>query len=714
MAVLGTIRKRGTLLIIIIGLGLFAFIAEEMFRSCEATSNERRQQVGEVCGQRISVQEFQEMVDEYQNAQKLTQGVDNLTDEQLNALKDQVWNAYVTNTILKNEAEKLGLTVTDEELQNVLKEGTEPLLLQSPFVNQQTRRFDVTMLTKFLAEVKKIDVQQNPQMAEYYQSIQNYWSFIEKTLRQELLAKKYQVLLKNCLLTNPKSVQMAMDGQNVESTVLLAVAPYSNINDKDVQVTDAELKAKYNENKERFKQLEESRDIKYVEYHVSASAADHKALMDALNTAYSDLQNGGDAESIVRKAQSAVPYTGLPVTRKAFSTDIAAKLDSMQVGQVIKPFENKADNTLNLVKLVSKVSLPDSVEYRQIQVGGASVDEARKTADSIYNALKGGVDFETLAKKYGQEGKTQWLTSAMYERSTSVDSDTKALLEALNNTSVNEVKNLSFAQGNVIIQIVSRKAFVDKFVAAVIKHTIDFSKDTYSAAYNKFSQYVSECSSIEDLEQKATKYGFKVSERKNLFNNEHYVAGVRGTRDALKWVFETKEGSISPLYECGNNDCLLVVAMNKIHAKGYADLEDVKADLEAELKQDKKYDVLKEKYASVKSVTEAKSKGMLVDTVKQISFSAPAYVKAIGASEPALSGAVASAKQGAFSDHLVKGKQAAYLFQVLKKGEKENPYKDAKAIDRQLQMQGTQMVFNRLMYDLYQNAKVVDNRYLFF
>ena len=714
MAVLGTIRKRGTLLIIIIGLGLFAFIAEEMFRSCEATSNERRQQVGEVCGQRISVQEFQEMVDEYQNAQKLTQGVDNLTDEQLNALKDQVWNAYVTNTILKNEAEKLGLTVTDEELQNVLKEGTEPLLLQSPFVNQQTRRFDVTMLTKFLAEVKKIDVQQNPQMAEYYQSIQNYWSFIEKTLRQELLAKKYQVLLKNCLLTNPKSVQMAMDGQNVESTVLLAVAPYSNINDKDVQVTDAELKAKYNENKERFKQLEESRDIKYVEYHVSASAADHKALMDALNTAYSDLQNGGDAESIVRKAQSAVPYTGLPVTRKAFSTDIAAKLDSMQVGQVIKPFENKADNTLNLVKLVSKVSLPDSVEYRQIQVGGASVDEARKTADSIYNALKGGADFETLAKKYGQEGKTQWLTSAMYERSTSVDSDTKALLEALNNTSVNEVKNLSFAQGNVIIQIVSRKAFVDKFVAAVIKHTIDFSKDTYSAAYNKFSQYVSECSSIEDLEQKATKYGFKVSERKNLFNNEHYVAGVRGTRDALKWVFETKEGSISPLYECGNNDCLLVVAMNKIHAKGYADLEDVKADLEAELKQDKKYDVLKEKYASVKSVTEAKSKGMLVDTVKQISFSAPAYVKAIGASEPALSGAVASAKQGAFSDHLVKGKQAAYLFQVLKKGEKENPYKDAKAIDRQLQMQGTQMVFNRLMYDLYQNAKVVDNRYLFF
>ena len=505
-----------------------------------------------------------------------------------------------------------------------------------------------------------------------------------------------------------------MDGQNIENTVLLAVAPYSNINDKDVQVTEAELKSKYNEDKEKYKQLEESRDIKYVEYHVSASVADHKALMDVMNNAYNSLQVGDDVENIVRKAQSSIPYTGLPVTKKAFTADVAVRLDSMQVGQVIKPYENKADNTLNLVKLISKVSLPDSVEYRQIQVGGASVDEARKTADSIYNALKGGADFETIAKKYGQEGRTQWLTSAMYERSTSVDGDTRAFLDALNTTSVNDVKNLSFAQGNVIIQIVNRKAFVDKYVAAVIKHTIDFSKETYSAAYNKFSQYVSECASIEDLEKKATKYGFSVSDRKNMFNNEHYVAGVRGTRDALKWIFEAKEGSISPLYECGNNDCLLVVAMNKIHAKGYADFEDVKTDLEAELKQEKKYDVLKEKYASVKTVAEAKAKGMLVDTVKQISFGAPVYVKAIGSSEPALSGAVAATKQGAFSGHLVKGKQAAYLFQVLKKGEKENPYKDIKAIDRQLQMQNAQMVFNRLMYDLYQNAKVVDNRFLFF
>ena len=120
MAILGKIRKRGVTLIIIIGLGLFAFIAEEAFRSCEATSNEKRQQVGEVLGQKISVQEFQELVDEYQEVIKMTQGRDNLSEEELNQVKDQVWNTFVSNTILADEAEKLGLTVTDTELQNII------------------------------------------------------------------------------------------------------------------------------------------------------------------------------------------------------------------------------------------------------------------------------------------------------------------------------------------------------------------------------------------------------------------------------------------------------------------------------------------------------------------------------------------------------------------------------------------------------------------
>ena len=159
MAAIGKIRSWGPVLATVIGLALFAFIAEEMFRSCEATNNEKRQQVGEVLGKKISVQEFQEMVDEYQSVIKMTQGRDNLSEEEMNQVKDQVWQQFVNNTILEEETKKLGLTVTDEELQNILKAGTNQMLMQTPFINQQTGRFDVTQLTKFLDDYKKIQSQ---------------------------------------------------------------------------------------------------------------------------------------------------------------------------------------------------------------------------------------------------------------------------------------------------------------------------------------------------------------------------------------------------------------------------------------------------------------------------------------------------------------------------------------------------------------------------
>lgn len=146
MAAIGKIRSWGPILVTVIGLALFAFIAEELFRSCESTRNQERQQIGEVLGKKIDVQEFQKLIDEYTDVIKMTQGRDNLTDQELNQVKDMVWQNYVQQEIIADEAEKLGLTVTDQELQNMLNEGTNPMLLQTPFVNQQTGRFDASAL----------------------------------------------------------------------------------------------------------------------------------------------------------------------------------------------------------------------------------------------------------------------------------------------------------------------------------------------------------------------------------------------------------------------------------------------------------------------------------------------------------------------------------------------------------------------------------------
>lgn len=713
MAALGTIRKRGVTLIIIIGIGLFAFIAEEMVRSCEATSNEQRQQVGEVLGKKINVQEFQALVDEIQEVYKM-QGMDNLSDDQLNQVKDQVWRTYVNNTILEDECEKLGLTVTDEELQNILKEGTNPMLTQTPFVNQQTGRFDVTSLTKFLAEYKS--AQSNPQaaaMAEQYKALYNYWKFVEKNLRQQLLNTKYQSLLRASLISNPVSAKMAFNDQNTENSIQLATLAYSSINDNKVEVTDADLKAKYNEKKEMFKQYFETRDIKYVDFQVLPSAADRQALMKTMLDAQKQLAEGADPALVTRKAQSSVAYVGIPVTRRALPFDIAAKIDSMAVGQTSAPFETKGDNTLNVVKLISKVSMPDSVEYRMIQVGGATVDAARKTADSIYTAINNGGDFEAIAKKYGQTGAKQWMTSAMYENAPSLDADTKSYIEALSTVGAGETKNLQFTSDNMILQVTARKAMTDKYVAAIVKHTIDFSKNTYSAAYNKFSQFVSENQTLEQMEKNCGKYGFAVKERQDMMNSEHNVAGIRATREAMKWVFDAKEGEVSPLYECGTNDHLLVIALTKIHPVGYRDIDGVKEMLRAEVIRDKKYDELSKKLNGAANIAAAKAKGAAVSTVDQVTFSAPAFIQATGASEPAISGVAAALKQGEFCKRVIKGNGGAYMVQVTKKTNRAGVKFDDKQVEAQLQQQALQAA-SQYMQELYLKAKVVDNRYLFF
>ena len=714
MAAIGKIRSWGPVLATVIGLALFAFIAEEMFRSCEATNNEKRQQVGEVLGKKISVQDFQSLVDEYQEAIKMTQGRDNLSEEELNQVKDQVWQQFVSNTVIEAEANKVGLTVTDEELQNVLKTGTNPMLMQTPFVNQETGRFDATQLTKFLADYKKLQSQGGQQL-EQYDRIYKYWKFIEKMLRQNILTSKYQSLLSQCLLSNPVSAKMAFDGRNEESEIQLAVLPYSSIKDSEVEPTDADLKAKYSELKEQFRQYTESRDIKYVDFQVVASKADRDALMKTMKDAQQQLESGMVPAEVARKAQSQVPYTGIAVTRSALPSDIAAKVDSMQIGQVTAPFETAYDNTLNVIKLIAKTQMPDSVEFRAIQVGGTTADEAHKRADSIYTALKAGADFEALAKKYGQTADKQWMTSAMYERSQTIDADSKNYIDAINTLQANELKNVEFTNGNIVLQVTARKAMVTKYDVAIVKHTIDFSKGTYSEAYNKFSQYVSENKTLEGLEKNAAKFGFRVQERKDLYNSEHTVAGLRATREAMKWIFDGKAGDVSPLYECGNNDHLLVIALTAVHPEGYRDANDeqVKNNLKAEVIKDKKFQKLAEKLAGVKSIADAKAKGATIDSVHQITFAAPVYVQAAGSSEPALSGAVAAVKAGQFSPSVVKGNGGAYLFQVLSKKQREGVKYDEKQQLQSMQQQAIQAV-SRFMYELVQKANVKDNRYLFF
>lgn len=713
MAALGKIRSWGVVLIVIIGGGLFAFIAEEAFRSCEASRNNQRQQVGQVLGENISVEEFSKLVDDVQQAMKV-QGQENLTEDQLNQVRDGVWQNYVQYKLIENECEKLGLTVTDGEMQNVLKEGTNQMLLSTPFVNRQTGRFDANQLAQFLAQYKQ-QKNVNPQVAEQMDAIYKYWTYIEKTLREQLLIQKYQGLLAHCFLSNPIEAKMAFKDENEESQVQLASYPYSSVEDSKVKISDSDLKAKYDELKSRFAQYVESRDIKYIDVPIVASAADRAAIQKTFRDYATQLAAAQDPTEVVRKSTSSVQYLGLPIGKEAYPQDLQGRLDSMAVGQTYGPVENKQDNTLNIIKLVAKQQLPDSVQIRTIQIQGTTPEEAQTRADSVVNAIKGGADFPTVAKRYSQDGQQQWITTRMYEYSNSLDKDTRNYLTQIQTMAKNEVRAIKTTMGQVVVQVMDSRNPITKYQAAVIKKPIDYSKDTRSLVYNKFSTFVSANQDVKSLLANAARNGYKVQEAKDVTTSQHALAGIRSTRDALMWLFKADQGDMSQMYEVGDNgNHLLVVVCEKIHPIGYRGLDDpqVKDLVRQEVLRDKKADMLMAKANGVKSIAAAKGKGAVVTAVNQVTFAAPVFVQATGASEPALSGAVAAAQKGKFSTHAVKGLGGVYQFQVVNR--KMNKAKfDEKAMEAKLRQRAMQYAGN-FMNELFIKAGVVDNRYLFF
>lgn len=719
MTALGKIRSKGILLIIIIGLGLFAFIAEEAFRSCNGIKGQNSQQIGEVLGEKIYVQDFQKLLDEYQDAMKLTMRTDNLSEDQLNQLKDQVWQQLVSERVMKEDCKKLGLTVTEDELQNVLNDGTNQLLTQTPFVNQQTGRFDVSILKQFIDAYRKAEASNNSQQLDQMRPAYNYWLFVEKNLRTQLLAQKYQSLLANCVLSNKVEAKMAFNEENEEAQIQLASIAYNTIKDADIKVTDEELKAKYEELKPAFRQQQETRDVKMVDVQVKASATDRAQLQKDMAGYQKQLAEAADPTQVVSKSGSMIQYIGLPVSGKAFQQypDIASKIDSMAVGTT-GVVENTKDNTYNIVRILSRTELPDSVEFRQIQVGGKTLEAARASADSIQKALAAGGDFQAIAKRYGQDSTTTWFTGAMYEQASTMSQDNRAYIEALLNGAVGSTQNIELTQGNVVIQVLNRKAMKSKAVAAVIKKEIRFSDNTYSKAYNRFSQFVTQSqASLADLQKHATKFGYTVQDLNDFATSSHTVGNVGGSgiRDAIKWIFEAKEGQVSQLFEAGKeNDHLLVLCMTKIHPQGYRPWDDaqVKEILKREVIRDKKAEMIMAKLKGVNSIAAAQAKGAKVSTVNQITFAAPAFIQATGAAEPALSGAVAATAQGKFCSAPVKGNAGVYVFQVVKKQMRPAKYNE----EQQIQMcrQRAMQYMGNFMQDLVFGAGVVDSRYLFF
>ena len=708
MATLQKIRNRGPLLVAVIGIALFAFVAGDAWKAIQP--HQGRQDIGEVNGEAISAQDYQTLVDEYSEVIKLSQNVSALNDDQLTQIKDQVWQTYINNKLIEAEAKKLGLQVSDAEILGVIEQGVHPLLMQTPFNNPQTGAFDKDMLKKFLVDYENVD-QLPAQYKEYYMKMGAFWNFIEKTLKESLLAEKYQNLIAKSLISNPVSAEDAFAARTQQTDVLLAAIPYSSVADSTITVSSGDIKERYNKNKEAYKQLMETRDIKYIDVLVTPSEADRVEVLNEVTEYANQLATATDMASFIRSTGSVIPFTEIAINKGVYPSDIATRIDSVKVGEVYGPYYNQADDSYNAMQVLKKEALADSIQFRMIQVYAENADKTKTLADSIYTALQKGANFVELAKIYGQTGESNWLTARSYEGAT-LDADNTKYIKALVNGKKNELTNLELGQVNVILQVLDKKAVKDKYQIAVIKRPVEFSKETYNKAYNEFSQFVAQNTTLEKLVENAEENGYRLLERADFRNNEHYVGGVKGTREALKWVFEAKEGEVSPLYECGNNDHMMVVAVEKINPAGYRDINSVVDMLSMEIRREKKAEKILAELNGVTSIEQVKGMANAVsDTIKHITFGAPTFVGVTRASEPTL-GAVASKNEVNKVSAPVKGNTAVYVMQVINKENNAEEF-NAKNEENSLSMMATRYA-SSFINDLYEKAKVKDNRYLYF
>ena len=690
MATLEKIRKRSGLLLVVVGLALLAFIVGDFFTSGRTLFGAGTT-IAKVGDTKIDVQDFQRRNEEA-SQQMQQQQPNNKIDPAM--MQAQVLQGMIQETLINEELDRLGITVTDNELSRAMTGATA-----HPYMMQFARQMGAE------SPEQVYDYAFNPTKynlpTETAQQLQQMWLAQEQQMTQMLKIQKFQAMLTGALVANELDAKEYYAGNASTSHIAYASKSLSTMPDEEYPVSDSELRDAYNKEKAAYRVDDETRRANFIAVNVAPSAADKAEGQTLVDSVIVKLRNtpaidavAGDTNFGVNRVSSTAAKVTSPVLRSFLTDSVEGAV--AQISYI--------DDEFTIAKLIGKKVAVDSVNLDIIQFQG---DAAAR--DSLLAQLNSGKTAADVASAPGvlnsQSDLWQTLASAP-------DNDVKTrILEAGNGYFIAD----SAANMVSIIRVNSKKAPVTIYDYATVNYKVYPSDATIDKLNDDLQAFVSGIAKADSLTMsKAIAAGYTLQPA-TVTANSYMIGNVPYTRNVVKWVMDAKPGEVSPILQDNQNDHLIVVALNEIIKPGYMPLKDetITSALTQKVRNDKKATALigqiKGKASDINGY--AQLLGSQVDST-EVTFG-QMYIPGIGVMESTLLGQVPVTPKGKLSEP-VQGNNAVYVYTVYEIDNQGRPYNYEENAARFNQQFGSQAVMQNLIGIMMEKEKVENNTLKFY
>lgn len=696
MATLEKIRSKGVVLVVVIGLALFAFILSDLMSSGGSLFNQHRNDIADIDGTTVTYQEFMNKVNDMEEFNKLNQNLSTLTEEEVYMLRDQTWNQLINQTLLSKRYEQLGITVTSEEVFDMVAgKNVHPYLLQHPlFANPNTGLYDQSQALNVL-RAKNSD----PMLSFY-------WRVMEEQLINERLFNKYKTLLKKGMFIPSAWVNEEAEARNRMVDFDYVIARYSLVADSLVSVSNAEISKYYKDNQKLFKQ-EETRDVEYITFDIVPTEADQQATLDGITKMMGDFANPEvDAIQFVN-INSDEAFLGMNQKASEFNMALESFLATASINSVYGPYFE--DESYKVSRVVAIKQLPDSVKARHILIRENSLEASNKIADSLMNLIKKGANFADMARKHSIDqgsavngGDLGWFAEGRM---------VKPFNDACFEGKKGDIVKVESQFGVHIINIQDQGKTTTKYQVATLARKVTYSSRTYQDVYSRATRFAALNNSAEKFNNAITEENLTKRFGRDLLKNDRNVGNLESPRELVRWAFEAKPGTLSPVFEFG--DQFVIALLTGAKAEGVMALELVKAQIERELINNKKAELLIERFTKAidenQSIEDVANKmNASVQSAQDITFTS-FQVPGAGI-EPALVSLAVNAPINQIS-RPIKGNNGVF---VVKVNNVENIGVDTEITRQELSRNIEMSIDYQLIESLKEGAKITDNRSRFF